>query len=152
MIVLKNLRKKIEESQTEDDYTIEDYINDDLAGFKALRHPNRMMKMIHTKRRCLLPSRFPNGLLSQLKMSIIDDEEILLAEEILGNIDEDGYLRRELSLIVQDLNLSYGLLLPLTRLNRSFRKSFFSIRPASQQETSRSVLSPNFVRANTHIP
>src|SRR5262249_50310528 len=48
-------------------------------------------------------------LMEQIRLLDITGEERLLAEEIIGNIDEDGYLRRELHLIVQDLNLTHGL-------------------------------------------
>lgn len=43
-------------------------------------------------------------LLAQLRMQSLTDDELVLAEEILGNIDSDGYLRRDLSEIVDDLN------------------------------------------------
>jgi len=114
--------EKIEESQTEDDYTIEDYINDDLAGFKSpeASKSNDEDDTYETPMSSTIP--LSERLLSQLKMSIIDDEEILLAEEILGNIDEDGYLRRELSLIVQDLNLSYGLTLAIDKAEQVLQK------------------------------
>ena len=40
---------------------------------------------------------------------------MLVADEIIGNIDEDGYLRRDLGLIVQDLNLSQNLQLTVAQ-------------------------------------
>ncbi|MBC8145959.1 MAG: hypothetical protein H7X80_10265 [bacterium] len=43
-------------------------------------------------------------LLGQLRMQTITDDELALAEEIIGNIDEHGYLRRDLGEIVDDLN------------------------------------------------
>lgn len=43
-------------------------------------------------------------LLTQLRMQSLSDDELVLAEEILGNIDADGYLRRPLSEIIEDLN------------------------------------------------
>ena len=43
-------------------------------------------------------------LLGQLRMQPITDDELALAEEIIGNIDEHGYLRRDLGEIVEDLN------------------------------------------------
>lgn len=43
-------------------------------------------------------------LLIQLRMQSLTDDLLALAEEILGNIDADGYLRRDLSEIVDDLN------------------------------------------------
>jgi len=47
---------------------------------------------------------FAEGLLAQLRMQPISDDELALAEEIIGNIDDDGYLRRDLREIVDDLN------------------------------------------------
>jgi RNA polymerase sigma-54 factor len=114
--------EQVEENKTEDTYTIEDYINDELAGYKSPEayRPKDEDESYEPP----LPSTIPlsERLLSQLKMSILDDEEILLAEEILGNVDEDGYLRRELSLIVQDLNLSYGLVLAVDKAEQVLQK------------------------------
>lgn len=43
-------------------------------------------------------------LLAQLRMQSLVGDDLALAEEILGNIDADGYLRRDLNEIVADLN------------------------------------------------
>lgn len=43
-------------------------------------------------------------LLQQLRMQPITEDDLALAEEIIGNIDEHGYLRRDLREIVDDLN------------------------------------------------
>jgi RNA polymerase sigma-54 factor len=43
-------------------------------------------------------------LLTQLRMQPISEDELALAEEVIGNIDEHGYLRRDLREIVDDLN------------------------------------------------
>ncbi len=43
-------------------------------------------------------------LLKQLWMQSLSIDELALAEEIIGNIDADGYLRRDLNDIVGDLN------------------------------------------------
>jgi len=113
---------KNEENQTEDAYTIEDYINDDVSGYKS---PEAYKSNDEDDSyEPPMPSTVPlsERLLSQLKMSVIDDNEILLAEEILGNIDEDGYLHRELNLIVQDLNLSYGLTLTVDKAEQVLQK------------------------------
>ncbi|MCB0710915.1 MAG: RNA polymerase factor sigma-54 [Ignavibacteriae bacterium] len=44
------------------------------------------------------------ALLEQLRMQILTEDEVALAEEIIGNIDADGYLRRKLNEIIEDLN------------------------------------------------
>ena len=43
-------------------------------------------------------------ILAQIRMSALEEHEVILAEEIVGNIDADGYLRRDLEEIVGDLN------------------------------------------------
>jgi len=44
------------------------------------------------------------ALLAQLRLQNLTEDELLLAEQILGSIDPDGYLRRDLKEIVDDLN------------------------------------------------
>ncbi len=54
-------------------------------------------------------SSFKELLKGQLGLRKLSEEQELLAEYILGNIDEDGYLRRELESIADDLAFSIGL-------------------------------------------
>ena len=44
-------------------------------------------------------------LTQQLQMLNLDDDLYMLGEEIIGNLDEDGYLKRELSEILKELSL-----------------------------------------------
>jgi RNA polymerase sigma-54 factor len=53
---------------------------------------------------------FQEQLLSQLGLRDITPEEFPVAEYLIGNIDEDGYLRREISAIVDDLAFSQNIL------------------------------------------
>jgi len=114
--------EQTEPAEIEDTYTIEDYINDDLAGYKSPEayKSNDEDEPYEPPQPSTIP--LTERLLSQLKMSVIDDEEILLAEEILGNVDKDGYLRREVTLIVQDLNLSFGLSLSVEKAEQVLQK------------------------------
>ncbi len=91
------------EQKAEDDYTIDDYMNDDLSGYKA---PESFDS--EERDELPIPDAVPlhHGLTQQFSLLDLDDEEILLGQEIIGNVDEDGYLRRELATIVQDLNLT----------------------------------------------
>jgi len=43
-------------------------------------------------------------ILQQLRMTNLSHEEIYLGEQIVGNVDNDGYLRRDLSEIVRETN------------------------------------------------
>ncbi len=53
---------------------------------------------------------FQEQLLSQLGLRDITPEEFPVAEYLIGNIDEDGYLRRDISAIVDDLAFSQNIL------------------------------------------
>jgi RNA polymerase sigma-54 factor len=48
-------------------------------------------------------------LLEQIRLINIDDDDLKTAEYIIGNLDTDGYLRREVKAIVDDLAFSQGI-------------------------------------------
>ena len=48
-------------------------------------------------------------LMEQIHLSSIDDEDLKIAKYIIGNLDNDGYLRREIKAIVDDLAFSQGI-------------------------------------------
>jgi RNA polymerase sigma-54 factor len=50
-----------------------------------------------------IEASFHEGLLEQLGMLVIDERKLRIAEQIVGSIDDDGYLRRETTSIVDDL-------------------------------------------------
>src|SRR5713101_7986192 len=73
------------ESPAEDDgYSLEDFMNDDLEGFKT----ESAQGDNEEKEELPLPSEVPfsQRLLDQLRLQDLDEEEVLLAEEIIGNI------------------------------------------------------------------
>jgi RNA polymerase sigma-54 factor len=108
-----------ETADEEDTYTIDDYMNDDLTGYKV-------SEPFDAEEREELPLAdsvaLYHGLLQQISLLDLDDEELLVGQEIIGNVDEDGYLRRELSLIVQDLNLTHGTEISLEKAEAVLRK------------------------------
>lgn len=95
------------EETPKDDYTLEDYIQDESAGYKSPEASQRDDDEYESP----LPATVPlvERMMAQFRMLDVDPDDIVLAEEILGNVDEDGYLRRDLALIVQDLNLALGM-------------------------------------------
>lgn len=50
-----------------------------------------------------------DSLLSQLALLELDERQTRIAEQIVGSIDEDGYLRREVDAIVDDLAFSRSI-------------------------------------------
>jgi len=54
-------------------------------------------------------STFHEHLVGQLGLRILNDRQLQIAEYIIGNIDEDGYLRREVDEIIDDLAFSQNM-------------------------------------------
>ena len=106
--------EKVEDKE-EESYSLEDYINDDLAGYKSPESYKPQDEEEEYERPLASTVPMSERLLSQFRLQCEDDLDFLIAEEIIGNVDEDGYLRRELALIVQDLNLTFGLEISLER-------------------------------------
>ena len=98
--------KEGETAAEEDKYTIDDFINDDLGGYKT-------RDTFDEDEREDLPFAdvvpMYQRLLEQFSLLELDEEEMIIGEEIIGNTDEDGYLRRDLAAIVQDINLIHSI-------------------------------------------
>jgi RNA polymerase sigma-54 factor len=99
-----------ETSAEDESYTLDDFMNDDLSGFKARENYDA-----GEKEEMPLPDALPLGhkLVEQFHLLDLTEEQLLLGHEIIGNIDEDGYLRRDLATIVSDLNLTHNLAITL---------------------------------------
>lgn len=110
------------DSKEEDSYSLEDYLNDDLAGYKSPEAYRASDDEEEYERPIASSVPMSERLLSQLRLQTISDTEFLIAEEIIGNVDEDGYLRRDLELIVQDLNLTFGLQITLEQAELVIRQ------------------------------
>ncbi len=55
------------------------------------------------------PQSLQNYLMWQLRLSLTDEEEFQIGEFIIGNIDENGYLRTDIEEISKELNVDNGL-------------------------------------------
>jgi len=93
-----------DKDKDKEEFTIDDYIEEDEIPEYRLQTNNYSKE---DERKNEIPysagSSFQEHLESQLGLRELTDKQKTLGEYILGNIDEDGYLRRELSNIVDDL-------------------------------------------------
>jgi RNA polymerase sigma-54 factor len=114
----ENLESQQDEIETsEDDFELDgseneydhidlsEYVNDgdDEVGDYRLRDDNygdsNEVKAVPQK----VETSFYDMMKTQLLMLRLDAKEVKIAEQIIGSIDNDGYLRREISAIVDDL-------------------------------------------------
>jgi len=109
-----------ENTNDSDDFDIRDYLDEnDVAEYKL--HSNNYAD----EHRDMLISEslgFVDYLLSQFRFLPNSETELAIGETIIGNIDESGYLQRELPAIVDDLAFSQGILTDLETVEKVLKK------------------------------
>lgn len=65
---------------------------------------------------------FQDLMYAQLGMTDLDENEMLLAEYLIGNLDESGYLSREIPAIVNDLAFSMNISTTVAELEEVLRR------------------------------
>lgn len=68
-----------------------------------------------------LPDPYHESLLEELENQVLlldlDDEELLIADQILGSLDEDGYFRRDLDAVVDNIAFNHGQLVDISEVD-----------------------------------
>jgi RNA polymerase sigma-54 factor len=101
--------KEEEAGDQQEEFSLEDYMQDDEIPSYRFNAQNYSSDEKREEIPFSLGSSFREQLKSQLGLRKLTDEEGILAEYILGNIDDDGYLRRELEAIADDLAFATGM-------------------------------------------
>ncbi len=99
-----------EERTEQEEFNIDDYIQDDDQddGYKMMSDNDsddddkkEMPMAVNTS--------FHETLIAQLSLCVMADHEFMVAQQILGSLDDDGYLRRPLNALVDDLAFSQNI-------------------------------------------
>lgn len=98
-----------DETQDQDEFSLEDYMEDDDIPTYRLNAQNYSRDDKQEEIPFSGGSTFREHLSEQMGLRNLDEKQILLGEYIIGNIDEDGYLRRELEAIADDLAFTFGM-------------------------------------------
>ncbi|MDN5215500.1 RNA polymerase factor sigma-54 [Fulvivirgaceae bacterium BMA12] len=93
----------------EDDVNVEDYLRDeDFSGYKMQgdgNYPGEEDKDIPISTAATLNEQ----LLDQLGFLRLDERQEIVAKQLIGSIESDGYIRRDLDAIVNDLAFSQNI-------------------------------------------
>jgi len=93
-----------EKDKDQEEFTLDDYIEeDDIPDYRLQAKNYSKDEDKRTEIPFSVGFSFHEHLESQLGLRDLSDKQKILGEYILGNIDDDGYLRRELINIVDDL-------------------------------------------------
>ena len=98
-----------EENDTDDEFDLSDYIDDDIADYKT--HANNQSKDDEDR---VIPlsgeQSFQEKLSEQLHLLHLNETEFIIADILIGNLDESGYLNRDLEALVDDLAFSMNVI------------------------------------------
>ena len=73
-----------------------------------------------------LPDPYHASFLEELEEQVnlldLSGEELLIADQILGSLDEDGYFRRDLDAVVDNIAFNHGILVDVESVNKIRKK------------------------------
>lgn len=130
---------KVEENETSgeedfdenygDDYgsdsgevNVDDYLDDDYGGYKMQGDGNYNPDEEDREIPFSAPSSLHEQLITQLNFLKLDERQRLIGEQLIGSIENDGYIRRELTSIINDLAFSQNVETDLDELEEILRK------------------------------
>jgi RNA polymerase sigma-54 factor len=92
-----------EESHDHDEVSLDEYIQNENVPAYKLQSNNYSKDDKQDDIPFSEGTSFHEHLTSQLGLRLLTDDQLAIAEYIIGNIDEDGYLRREIDEIIDDM-------------------------------------------------
>ena len=99
---------EFDDADGEEEFDLSDYLDDDVADYKT--QANNQSKDDEER---VIPlsgeHSFQEKLTEQLHLLYLEDTQFTIADVIVGNLDESGYLNRSIEAIVDDLAFSMNL-------------------------------------------
>jgi RNA polymerase sigma-54 factor len=92
-----------------DDFALTDYMDDDEGASYKLKANNTSPDDDRKEIPFSVGLTFQDMLETQLGMKALDDRQYQVADYLIGNLDDDGYLRRDLGSIVDDIAFSQNI-------------------------------------------
>lgn len=97
------------ESDPMDEFNVEDYLQDDETPSYRLSTNNRSPDEEDTQLPFAATYSFHDNLLAQIGLRRLDEKQVLIAEQIIGNIDDSGYMQRDLRAMADDMAFSMNM-------------------------------------------
>ncbi|PIE50194.1 MAG: RNA polymerase sigma-54 factor [Flavobacteriales bacterium] len=92
------------------DFNVEEYLYDDEPRYKTKSNNYTSSDDEFDSQSLLTEGKtLYNHLMEQIALVNIEDEDLEIAQYLIGNLDKNGYLRREVKAIVDDLAFSQGV-------------------------------------------
>jgi len=114
----QDLNESSDESNDADDINVDEYLSDDEVPEYRLQANNYSKDDEDNKVPITGGISFHEYLISQLVTFSFNEQDGKIAEYLVGNIDDDGYIRRELRAIVDDLAFTQNIFVEEDELER----------------------------------
>ncbi|WP_421943372.1 RNA polymerase factor sigma-54 [Pedobacter sp.] len=114
------------EDNSMDEFNVDDYLQDDSANDYSTNYNNGDDDEEKKETPIAIESTFFESLQEQLDLIPLSDQDFIIGKQIIGSLDDDGYLRRPLSSMIDDLAFSQNVMveeedvLEMLRLIQSF--------------------------------
>jgi RNA polymerase sigma-54 factor len=105
----------------EDEFDLEDYIQDDDIPSYRLNAKNAGKDVDDKTIPISVAKTFHELLMTQLGLHMLDEEEYQIASHLIGSIDDDGYLRRDIPAIVDDLAFTQNIITTEEQLEKQLK-------------------------------
>ncbi|MDR2805060.1 MAG: RNA polymerase sigma-54 factor, partial [Dysgonamonadaceae bacterium] len=97
------------------DFSLDDYLTeDDIPDYALNQHYNT------SENRREIPyfelESFQEYFINQLRLKHLSEKQLQIGEYIIGNIDDDGYMRRDFESLSDDLAFQYGWNVPIEEI------------------------------------
>jgi len=113
---------KTNEDHDNEEFSVSDYLNEEDYPSYRYNTQNSSKDDKVTDIPFSDGTSFHEYLQEQVRMEMFDSRENILAEHIIGNIDEDGYLRRDILSIIDDLEFTQNVKTKDVELIKVLRK------------------------------
>jgi RNA polymerase sigma-54 factor len=129
----KDEDKKDSEEEFEDNYeeesnfeekevNIEDYLNDDYSGYKMQGDGNYTSEEDQREIPVSGGISLHEQLIAQMGFLKLDERQKIIARQLIGSIENDGYIRRDLEAIINDLVFSQNIETDVDEIEEILRK------------------------------
>jgi RNA polymerase sigma-54 factor len=113
------------------DFDVEEYLYDDEPSYKTSTSNYSADDEDYDNESLLTEGQsLYEYLMEQIHLAKIDNNDLKIAEYIIGNLDNDGYLRREIKSLVDDLAFSQGIYTTQERVNEILENYIQKLDPS----------------------
>jgi RNA polymerase sigma-54 factor len=93
-----------------DEFNVDDYLQDDSTNDYSTNYNNGDDDEEKKETPIAIESTFFESLQEQLDLIPLSDQDFVIGKQIIGSLDDDGYLRRPLSSMIDDLAFSQNVM------------------------------------------